>query len=345
MTLALPQRHGSGAAIGHLSGREKAAVIVRLLLSEGAEPPLKALPERLQTALTEQMGRMRAVDRDTLRAVAEDFCQRIDAFGLAFPGGIADALALLEGHISSAAAQPLKKLTGAAPADDPWPAIAALPIERLAPLLSRESPEVGAIILSKLPAARAAELLASLPGDRARRLAYGVAQTGKVAPATVHKIGATLAQEFASVPPRAFDMGPGERVGAILNLSPAATRDEVLAGLADEDAEFADAVRKSIFTFAHIPARLDPRDVPKAVRGVDQAVLVRALAGAGGPLQDVAEFILAAMSQRLAATLREEMAEIGKVKERDAEQAQTAIVGAIRDLVDAGEIKLRSEEE
>ena len=42
---------------------------------------------------------------------------------------------------------------------------------------------------------------------------------------------------------------------------------------------------------------------------------MRALAGATGPLEPVAEFLLSAMSQRMAATLREEVAALGKVRE------------------------------
>ncbi len=104
-------------------------------------------------------------------------------------------------------------------------------------------------------------------------------------------------------------------------------------------------MRKSIFTFGHIPARIAQRDVPTAMRGVDQAVLVRALAGATGPLEQVAEFILSALSQRMAATLREEIATLGKVKAKDAEAAQTEVVAAIRDLADRGDIRLRNEDD
>jgi flagellar motor switch protein FliG len=96
-------------------------------------------------------------------------------------------------------------------------------------------------------------------------------------------------------------------VGAILNVSSAAVRDALLDGLTADDATFADKVRKAIFTFAHLPARVPPRDVPKVVRVVDQATLVTALAGATGPLEAVADFILANMSQRMAQTLREEI--------------------------------------
>ena len=45
----------------HLSQREKAAIIVRFLLNEGAELSLSDLPEDLQGDLVQVMGNMRHV--------------------------------------------------------------------------------------------------------------------------------------------------------------------------------------------------------------------------------------------------------------------------------------------
>jgi len=105
-------------------------------------------------------------------------------------------------------------------------------------------------------------------------------------------------------------------------------------------------VKKSIFTFANIAERVEGRDISKVIRGVEQTVLVAALAGARTEADAAsAEFILANMSQRMAATLREEIAERGKVRDRDAETAMTAVVSATRTLVDAGDLLLRQAEE
>ena len=71
-----------------LTPRQKAAVIVRLLLSAGAQMPLSALPEDLQAALTEQIGQMCAIDLGTLDAVIAEFQAAIDDLGLLFPEGI-----------------------------------------------------------------------------------------------------------------------------------------------------------------------------------------------------------------------------------------------------------------
>lgn len=328
-----------------LNGRQKAAVIVQLLLLEGTDLPLLALPDHLQAALTEQIGTMRTIDRDTLQSVIDEFCAVLERVGLSFPNGIDGALKVLDGRISSTAANRLRRLAGASAKADPWDKIAAYEPEKLRPVLAEESIEVCAILLSKLAVPKAADLLGRLPGERARRIAYSMAQTGNIAPEVVRRIGLALVTQLETQPLRAFDGSPIDRVGAILNFSPAATRDEVMKGFEQEDQVLAEQVRKTIFTFAHIPLRIVPRDVPKIIRGIEQSTLVTALAGASGEGETTAEFILANMSQRMAASLREEMAALGKIKEKDAETAQTALVIAIRELEAGGEITLSFPEE
>lgn len=328
-----------------LSGRQKAAVIVRLLLSEGADVPLLALSDHDQTVLTEEFARMQAVDRDTLRAVVEEFCAHLERIGLSFPGGLDGALKMLEGRISDRAVSGLKRRAKGAEEDDPWDRVTAQEPDKLLAILKEESTEIAAVILSKLSVPKAADLLGKLPGERARQIARAISLTGTMQPQVVQRIGKSLVTQLEARPARAFDWNPAERMGAILNVSPAATRDDVLKGLDEEDQALAAEVRKSIFTFLHIPARLPPRDVPKVLRGVEQDVLVRALAGAKGEAEAVAEFILSNMSQRMAATIREEMAGAGRIKDRDAEAAQTAIVAAVREQADAGEVILILPEE
>jgi len=343
----VPQRIAvpAGTTITLLSNREKAAIIVRLLLAEGSPLPLSSLPEHMQAALTEQMASMRLVDRDTLAAVVGEFLHQLESVGLAFPGGLEGALSMLDGHISPSAASRLRRMAGASGKVDPWERIVPLSVERLLPVLEDEAVEVGAVLLSKLPVSKAADLLGKLPGDKARRVAHAVSLTGNIDPDTVRRIGLALAGQLEAQPPKAFDTGPEERVGAILNVSSAAVRDALLDGLTADDAGFADRVRKAIFTFGHIPARVPPRDVPKLVRVVDQATLVTALAGAAGSLAPVADFILANMSQRMAQGLREEIETRGKVREKEAEAAHNAVVDAVRRLEGEGEIKLIQDED
>lgn len=139
-----------------------------------------------------------------------------------------------------------------------------------------------------------------------------------------------------------------DRVGAILNFATADLRDEVLEALEQEDAGFAGGVRRAIFIFAHIPKRVEPRDIPRITREVDQAVLVRALSAPSGPDAEAAEFILSNLSQRMAEGLREEIEALGKIPQREIEAAGNEVVAAIRRLEEQQEltlIPLETEEE
>lgn len=348
-TPPLPATDRNGRRIANLTGRQKAAIMVRLLLAEGADLKLSALPEDLQTTLTEQIGQMRLVDRDTMAAVVTEFVETLEQVGLSFPGGIDGALKALDGRLSPGASARLQQLARTRDGADPWSRILSADAETLLAVLEPESAEVAAVVISKLPVGRAAELLGRMPGERARRVAYAVSLTEGIAPGMVSRIGASIARELDDRPARAFALAPAARVGAILNSASAPVREALLTGLHEQDEGFADGVRKAIFTFAHIYERLNPRDVPKVLREVAQQDLITALAAAlPAPDSDEgrsAEFLLTNMSQRMAATLRDEVEAHGKVKAKDAEAAMAAVVVALRELADNGDITLLTDDE
>ncbi|MBK0326947.1 flagellar motor switch protein FliG [Rhodobacteraceae bacterium F11138] len=324
-----------------LGNKAKAAIVVRLLLNEGADLPLEDLPDELQGQLIQQMGTMGLVDRDTLSTVIEEFATKLDGIGLAFPKGLAEALSEMDGKISPQTAARLRKEAGVRQAGDPWARLRAMPVNDLVAMAKAESTEVAAVLLSKLDTAKAAEMLGKLPGPLARRITYAVSQTGKVTPDAVDRIGLSLASQLDHKPILAFDDEPGARIGAILNQSAASIRNDMLTGLDETDTDFASTVRKSIFTFAHIPDRVLARDVPKIVKAADPETLVTALAAATDEeTAPAAEYLLTNMSNRMADNLREEVQEKGKVKTRDGETAMTEIIAAIRTLEQDGELAL-----
>jgi len=324
-----------------LTRRQKAAIIVRFLLNEGADVRLNDLPDGLQGTLTAQMGSMRYVDRATLISVVTEFAAELEAMGLTFPHGVAGALTVLDGRISPQTAARLRKEAGVRQFGDPWDQVRAANVEALVPIMQAESTEVAAVMLSKLDVARAADLLSRLPGDTARRVTFAISQTEAVTPGAVDRIGLSLAAQLNDIPETAFDEEPASRVGAILNSTSATLRDSVLTGLDADDQAFAEQVRRAIFTFANIPARIADTDIPKVAREVEQSVLVMALVAAtAADLSEAAEFILGNMSRRLADTLREEMQELGSVKPKNGEEAMTQVINGIRRLQAAGEITL-----
>lgn len=330
-----------------LTGPQKAAIVVRLLARQGDGPTLHKLPEPLQADLIRQVAALGQVSTEVVEAVADEFAAAVEAAALFGPGGVTQALDLLGDSVSASVAQRLRQQSGFGDDQDPWDRIAEKDAETLLPVAEAESVEVAAVLLSKLGVSKAAELLGMMPGERARRITYAISLTSGIRPAAVRRIGIALAGVLEIEPPRAFSQGPVERVGAILNSSRSSTRNEVLAGLDEDDADFAEEVRRAIFTFANIPERIAPRDISRIIRGVEQDVLVQALVAAQGveELRKAADFVLGALSQRMADALRGEMEDAGEVDEDRGEEAMAAIVAVIREMEASGEIHLVAAEE
>ena len=345
------------ASTGRLTRLQKAAVIYRMLGSLGMSLPPGALAPGDEAQLNAAMAGLGGVDPVELAGVIDEFLMALSPAAPAPPPVAAPALPdlpelpVFPGLPELPAIEPLGALPGEPGGlpdaeEDPWERVTAQEDPALLAVLQAEAPEVGAVVLSKLKVSRAAELLGQLPGPLARRITYAVSQISEIAPDTVARIGRALGAELGRERPRAFPGGPVERVGAILNFSRAATRNDVLDGLGETDPAFAEAVRKSIFTYLNIPARVGPRDVPKLLKKVDQKVLVTAIAAStADDTRPTADFILANISQRMAEALRTEAAELGEIAAADGETAMNGVVAAIRELEEAGEIYLVAEEE
>lgn len=321
-----------------LTPRQKAAVIVRVLL-DGEDPlPIADLTGETQTLLAQEMASMHLIDRNTRDAVIAEFCESLERVGVTFPGDLDATLALLGQQLSVDATDRLRRIAALSGRGDPWERVGNLPVSQLRLLARGEAVEIAALMLSKLPVATASEVFADLPRDRARAVTLAMSMTSDVTRPALHRIGQVLLQAADNLPRPAIDSPAVERVGAILNFATADLRDAVLEGLDQDDAEFAGGVRRTIFTFRHIPDRVSSRDIPRIGREVENAVLVRALAGAKDNDATAAEFILSSLPQRLAESLRGDIESAGEIRRRVAEVAMGEVVAAIRQLVATGEL-------
>lgn len=331
-------------AVRPLSDRQKAAIIVRVMLSEGEELDLSCIPARLQADLAQEMALMDLVDRDTRNAVIAEFCDRLESVGLTFPGNIDGTLDLLDGHLSADISDRLRRLAALNGTGDPWERIANFTPHLLAELARSESVEIAAVMFSKLPVPRAAEVFGMLDSGLSRQIAYVMSLTRSIEAEALARIGRALIQAADAVPRPAITSKAEEKVGAILNVATSEMRDDVLAGLDDDDAEFASGVRKAIFTWENIPARIDARDIPRIIREVDGPVMISAIAGAKGKNQPTVEFLLAGVPSRLAESIREEAEALASVPVSDAEKAMNSVVATIRRMEADGDLFLISPE-
>ena len=331
-----------------MTRRRKAALVVQLMLSEGGKLTLTDLPVHLQELLALEMTAIRLVDRDTVNAVAEEFSDLLQAVGLAGSNKADEAIGKIAEHVSPDLAKRLKTRFGLAEGADPWQRVEAISEDDLTNILSKESVQVGAVVMSKLPVEKAASLLGRLEGDRARKITIAMKDTADIAPAVVERIGKAILKGNGQEKVVAFEKTPVDRLGAILNNSPAMTRESLLTEIESENERYANDVRKAIFTFADIPHRVSPTDIPNVLRAVTPELLDVAMAAAlndNSNNTEAAEFILSNVSQRVGASMREEAMEKGAVKPKQAEEAWNAVAAIIKDQADNGAITFNSDDD
>lgn len=324
-----------------INHRQKAAIVVSLLLQNGADMPLSQLPGDLQTDLTHQMAQLRLVDQKTLKAVIDEFTRELNSIGLSASGGLESTLTLLEGKISKSTINQLRKDAGVQLVANPWARIKALKTSDLLPFVQNESVEVSAVIMSKLDVQKAAEILSQLPGDQARSISYAISMTDNVTPASMDRIGQSLIAQMDNQPERVFEKSPAERIGMILTVTSQKIREEVLSGLGKTNQAFADMVRQSVFTFDDISERLSAKDIPQIIRSIDHEDLVKGLSHAKTQnSSDTVNFIISSLPKRLGETLLEDIESLSAFAPKDGEQAINRLIGSLQSMLAKGEFFL-----
>lgn len=324
-----------------LSPRQKAAIIVRLLLDDDDDGvTLDNLNGERQALLFQEMAGMELIDRQTRDDVIAEFCDHLESVGVTFPGDLDGTLEIMSDRLSKDSSDRLRRLVMMSGNGDPWPRILELSQEDVQSLADSESIELVAVMLSKLPVEQAAKTYTAMDPERARQLAQAMAMTRDISPQALRRVGMVLAQAADALPRPAIEIKAHERMGDMLNFANADLRDNVLELLDQQDREFALDVRRAIFVFAHIPKRVEPKDVPRIVRDMNQQVLIRALSQTTPEEAAAAEFMLTNLSQRMSENLRDEIASLGSVTPQDAEAATNEVVVLIRRLAAEGELTL-----
>ncbi len=207
----------------------------------------------------------------------------------------------------------------------------------IASLLEGEHPQAQALILAQLPSPRAAMVLSRLPAASQPDLVRRIATLRPVTPHAVEALDAALAERIASARPRQPLTGLGgmQRAADLINLA-GLDEDIALKALSDADPDAAEILAETLFTFADLAA-LDIRALQTLLRTLDAELLIPALRAAPDGLRDK---LLAAMPQRAAEALRDEMDSRGPVKIDEAATAQKGIAAAARRLAAEGTISL-----
>ncbi|MEO0642647.1 MAG: flagellar motor switch protein FliG [Pseudomonadota bacterium] len=208
-------------------------------------------------------------------------------------------------------------------------------------LVEDEHPQVIAALLLMLDPEPAAEVLSGLDDAMQASVVARVARMNAVSTQAMTMIDSLLSQRIsANFGASALTMGGPREAANLINLSESDLKSTVLPAIAQVDGPLAERIEEELFTFEML-LDLDPQNMGRLLRDVDNEALVDALKGLPDPERGP---FFAAMSSRAADGVRDEIELRGRLAKSDVLAAQRKIVDLARNLAEQGEISLGADD-
>lgn len=318
-----------------LTPLQKVAAILIGLGEEAAAQVMKYLQPDEVEAIVKTIASMKTVTPEEIEAALADFealfraGQRTDAGGLAF------AREAVEKAVGPKRAEQILARVGTAPQRGLIPK--GIPPDRIAALISKEHPQVIALLLACMEPDTAAGVLNALPVEIRDDVAYRIATLDDITPDVLKNLEKNLSAELRRlVAGEGVEVKGTDRAAAILNRASSALEKSVLRKMEEKDPDLADQLRQKMFTFEGL-ADLSDRDLQKFLQNAGRKELALAMKLASDRLR---ERIFANLSRRVAADLQEDIQLLGPRRKSEVEEAQRHIMDLARELEAAGEIDL-----
>jgi flagellar motor switch protein FliG len=327
----------NGESDGKISGPQKAAILLVTLGEKLGGEILKQLNEEEVKAVSKAIARLEKVTPSQTEAVLEEFCQ--STMGGGGRGGFDYAKRMLAHAFGPEGAKRLAEVLpkSGSKVNKNIESLQKADPAQLSRFIEGEHPQTIALILSHLPAAQAATLIANLPPPVRSDVIVRIAELDRVSSDVVARISVVIGDKLKSIGEVKTEPQGGPRsVAEILNRMDAAVSDEILNNMQEQQA-LVDAIRHYMFVFEDL-LLIDATAMKEVVAKIDRKLLTIALKGTSDQLKN---HFMQCMSQRGADMLREDMEAAGPVRIRDVEQAQQQILAVVQQLESEGVLSLR----
>ncbi len=205
----------------------------------------------------------------------------------------------------------------------------------VAELLRNEHPQIVAAILVHLDYDQAADVLKNLTERQRNEVMLRVATMEGIQPTALKDLNEVLFKVLAGGDKiRKSSLGGVKTAAEMINLMGTAIEGTVIESIRNHDADLAQKIMDKMFVFDDV-LKLDDKAIQMVLKEVSSDVLIVALKGAQPELK---EKILANMSSRAAATLREDLESRGPMRLSEVEAQQKEVLKTVRRLADEGQI-------
>ena len=207
----------------------------------------------------------------------------------------------------------------------------------VAELLRNEHPQIIAAIMVHLEYDQAAAVLMQLPERLRSEVVLRVATLEGIQPSALKDLNEVLYRVLAGGDKiRKTSLGGVKTAAEMINLLGSNADVAVLDTIRNYDADLAQKIMDKMFVFDDL-VKLDDRSLQLVLREVASETLIVALKGGS---MEVRDKILANMSMRAAAALREDLEARGPMRLSEVEAQQKEILKVVRRLADENQITL-----
>jgi flagellar motor switch protein FliG len=320
--------------IADMTGAEKAAVFL-LALGEDHKALWAQFDDDEIKEISQAMSNLGNVQASTVESLVVEFISRMSGSG-AVMGSYEQTQRLLASILPPDKVEAIMDEIRGPAGRTMWEKLGNVAENTLANYLKNEYPQTVAVILSKVKADHASRVLSALPDDFALECVNRMLHMEPVQREILEKIEVTLRNEFMSNLARTSKRDSHELMAEIFNNFDRATENRFIGALEERNRESAERIRSLMFVFEDLK-KLDPGGIQTLLRAVEKSQLALALKGASDELRTL---FFSNMSERAAKIMKDDMANMGPVRLKDVDGAQSAMVQVAKDLAQKGDIML-----
>ena len=247
--------------MAELSGAQKAAVLLIALGPEKSAKIIRHLGQAEIEQLTLEMSNIRKVSEKHRELVLDEFYNMCIANDYIAKGGIEYAREVLERALGEQRAFEIISKLSASLKMRPFDLVRRSDPKQLLSFIHGEHPQTIALIMTHLPAEKAAILLGSLEPEMQADVAKRVALMGRTSPEVLKEIEKVLEHKISNLAPTDYSSTGGiQSVVDMLNRTDPGTLKNVMDVLDVEDPDLAEQIKRQMFVFTDI-VLLDDRAV------------------------------------------------------------------------------------
>lgn len=316
-----------------LTNAEKAVLFLLSLDEAVARPIVEELGEDEIRKLRTVASTMREVPKNALESTFKEFLERSGSAVAVPRGGLPYLRRLSQTALGEdrtrevfedGVTSPLTRLERARPED-------------VASLLEAEPPQLAAAILSVLSPRAASPILFAMTDERQAAVIKHVGRMTHVPATVLEEVAAALADSLPTADASTLVSVDGVAKAAELLNSTGKTGQELILGFLDtDDPDLANDVRQAMFTFDDL-VRISSRQMRVLLREIPGDRLVLALKGASDKVIDA---LLAGLSSRAAALVRDDLEALSGAKKSEVLAARREIVSTALRLESEGQLDL-----